>query len=139
MTEQQQYRVIADRDKGDDPQWEDVRYGDLVTTEHIYGADSAPVLVRIERPVPTAGEPDWQIERNRTLVARLRDDHGAVRERMEEAADRIERLEAGTVAHPPTREEIAEVVARWRRDLDTGTGPELEDRLVALIQNGADR
>lgn len=41
--------------------------------------------------------------------------------------------------HPPTREQIAEVVAQWRRDLDTGTGLELEDRLVALIQNGSRR
>jgi len=34
---------------------------------------------------------------------------------------------------PPTREQIAEVVNRWRHDLDYGVGLGLEDRLVALF------
>jgi len=58
MTDQQ-YRVIADRDKGDDPTWADVSKGDryLAESRHEYDWDLDRIL-RIERPVPPT-EPDW--------------------------------------------------------------------------------
>ncbi len=49
MTEQQ-YRVIADRDKGEDPQERDSRAGDRLT--FIATESYGKLLVRIERPAP---------------------------------------------------------------------------------------
>lgn len=58
MTEQQQYRVIADRDKGDDPQWADIKTHDRITYEYTNGGPARlDQVVRIERPVPTSDEP----------------------------------------------------------------------------------
>lgn len=57
MTEQQ-YRVIADRDKGDDmlAAISALEDGDRVT--YIYDTEPSDMIVRIERPVPnTDGEP----------------------------------------------------------------------------------
>lgn len=46
---QQDYRVIADRDKGDNPSIADVRRDDRVTyVEEAYGRQQ---IIRIERPV----------------------------------------------------------------------------------------
>lgn len=52
---QQDYRVIADRDKGDEPQWDEVRLGDRTTSVVISGEGQGSMtrLVHIERPVPT--------------------------------------------------------------------------------------
>lgn len=46
---EQQYRVIANRDKGDDPRHADVQPGDRYTLEAVEGFP----VVRIERPVAT--------------------------------------------------------------------------------------
>lgn len=53
-TPEQQYRVIADRDKGDDPQDSDWTDGDRVT--FIAGGP----LVRIERPEQGSAEEDFR-------------------------------------------------------------------------------
>lgn len=48
----QQYRVIADRDKGDDPRDVEQRPGDrLIYSETVGVVLEGPILVRIERPV----------------------------------------------------------------------------------------
>lgn len=107
MTEQQ-YRVIADRDKGDDPQWDDVEIGDRVvttparmvggevtrtssrTTMTAASAMTVDVL-RIERQVPTTDEP-------KTKREQIVSDLAAMGQRM--------------FSHPsvPTREQIADVL-----------------------------
>lgn len=57
-----QYRVVADRDKGDDPQPAMIQDGDRVTVV-AYNAhdgswqDGNEGIIRIERPVPTTDEP----------------------------------------------------------------------------------
>lgn len=50
MTDQQ-YRIIADRDKGDDPRPQDVQDGDRYVLDAPFLGDSR--IVRIERPMPT--------------------------------------------------------------------------------------
>lgn len=52
MTEQQ-YRVIADRDKGDDPTFADVDEGDRYTAVSMPWDWEQDRVDRIERPVPT--------------------------------------------------------------------------------------
>lgn len=50
MTEQQ-YRVVADRDKGDNPKSHDIENGDRYVLDGPYLSDMQ--ILRIERPVPT--------------------------------------------------------------------------------------
>lgn len=56
MTEQQ-YRVIADRDKGDDPKVADICAGDRYTMQAERGPVFTDQVVRIERPVPNSDQP----------------------------------------------------------------------------------
>lgn len=139
---EQQYRVIADRDKGDDMSWHDVEEGDRHTSIKSGGPYPDP-LMRIERPVSTNVEPDdlrafvldelnGQIDSLDETVTQ--EDMGRV---LLELRDSVRDGTWRSASSTPTREQIEKVVTRWRRDLDTGTGPELEDRLVALFQNGA--
>jgi hypothetical protein len=48
----QQYRVIADRDRGDWPRPQDIQDGDRYTLNAPYFGDSQ--IIRIERPVPVS-------------------------------------------------------------------------------------
>jgi len=124
---EQQYRVIADKKKGDDPYAEMREPGDRVT----YG-NPAHIIVRIERPVPT----------EHCLGTHYHDSH-------------LWTGKPGThywckgYAAPdeilPTREQIAEVVldgfhapdgdhpSWWINPLATA------DAVLALLQKGADR
>lgn len=110
MTEQQ-YRVIADRDKGDDPQWDDVQIGDRyvgIATER--GTPLDPV-VRIERPAPATGLPAPM-----TLTAAEQDSYTAA------------------MAEPslPTREQIAEAIEdAIEVDIDTAA-----DAVLRLLEGG---
>ena len=54
MTEQQ-YTVIADRSKGDDPETQQIETGDRLTSTAL--TPTVFALDRIERPVPTTDEP----------------------------------------------------------------------------------
>lgn len=112
---EQQWRVVADRDKGDDIRKRFMR-GDRVT----FGsdADGSTVPVRIERLEPTADEP---MDVFQAEALRARGGHPS--------------------PHPPTREQIAAAVCSV---LDPGAYPVDQDyavaeRVLALIQNGADR
>lgn len=154
MTEQQQYRVIADRDKGDDPTWNDVHGGDRVAmTAGDISTFMSDEIVRIERPVPTTDEPKHQvmclpIDVYEASIGMLRL-HGA-----EATADMLR-----DEAEPPplpTREQIAEA-QRALTELgdaialpDTQAGEDwftermglvtdIFESVRALLQKGADR
>ncbi|PZE33974.1 hypothetical protein DEJ21_14085 [Curtobacterium sp. MCSS17_006] len=114
MTEQQQYRVIADRDKGDDPQWVDVKARDRYTADAAGRPSDDDTVVRIERPVPT------------TVVI-----HELVG--LPLPPDEPSSL--------PTREQIAEVIQRADQTARWGENRyEVQaDAVLALLQKGADR
>ncbi|WP_336698206.1 hypothetical protein [Curtobacterium sp. USHLN213] len=147
--DQQQYRVIADRDKGDDPQWTDIVDGDRVL--YVSGSRLAMARIdRIERPVSTTDE---------TATSSVHDMRGS--------------REVPVALHPPTREQIAEAdiaaveemggcvlpteigmraAFEWlaqQEGVRPGwyaeevpailAGIDAARRLLALIQNGADR
>lgn len=128
MTEQQ-YRVVADWDKGDDPTRSMAKDGDLLVFRASEGGGLSK-LVRIERPVPTADEPVQDGPLTRGL----------------EQSRRGETVDLGSFAqyaeHPPvpTREQIADLIA-----LHYGWGKadeedrEAGDALLTLLQKGADR
>jgi len=156
----QQYRVVADRDKGDDPRLTTPQDGDVMWWRALYGG--APrELVRIERPVPATHEPrkpelvTLHLYRD-TCVGGLflsgRELDRTLHEHVEALTIRRDRLPS---PHPPTREQVAEAlwhVGRdecdhrlWNRVKDM---PDAEftqqcwqgaDAVLALFQNGADR
>jgi hypothetical protein len=119
-----QYRVIADRDKGADPTWNDVSVGDRYTAIATVRTYEDDPVVRIERPVPTTctcpplatsqePEPDENCPRHGRLPS----------------------------PHPPTREQIAEVLDSLARTLafssrDWGTNP--RDAWLWGVLNGWD-
>lgn len=117
----QQYRVIADRDKGDDPYAEMREPGDRVT----YG-NPAHIIVRIERPVPT----------EHCLGTHYHDSH-------------LWSGKPGThywckgYAAPdeilPTREQIAEAIWDDSLLLELPENLERVDHVLALLQKEADR
>lgn len=126
MTETQQYRVVADRDKGDDPHINYAQDGDLLTFRK--GREFEPdYLVRIERPVPTTD--DWMYEHSDQC--------------------RCGSCPTLPASHPPTREQIAEALTEAADEIErilvqerTTLGMSVQDWLrqrAALIQNGADR
>lgn len=139
---EQQYRVIADRDKGDDPREDAILVGDRYTFESVsnewVGGDSDP-LVRIERSVPAEhclstahhGGHEWGGYDGQAATGYW-----------------CEGFDASDEApYPPTREQIAEAIAA---ELRTGNETahsvqatrrvqQLTDAVLALIQNGADR
>lgn len=130
MTEQQ-WTVIADRDKGDDPSIDDVQKGDRFTFEALDGTTDR--LIRIERPMPVS-------ERRQAL------------RQMAQEGQRLQQVQdAGR--EMPTREQIAEVLYRheWPVEVNPTPWNELDyaswqseylaaaDAVLALIQNGADR
>lgn len=118
---EKQWRVVADRDKGDDPSVFDAEPGDLVVYR-MGEPDIALELVRIERPVPTTGLPD---------PMRLTD------------AEADSFHEAMHAPHPPTREQIAAAIhgglADRGFDFEDDDTAHLTARVLALIQNGAGR
>jgi hypothetical protein len=107
MTEQQ-YRVIADTENGDDIR-KRFMPGDRVT----FGTDTEghTVPVRIEHPLPATGLPD---------PMHLTD------------AEADSFHEAMHAPHPPTREQIVQALGRYITEGQY-------ERVLALIQNGADR
>lgn len=138
----QQYTVIADRARGDDPQWTDIVDGDRVL--YISGSKLAMARVdRIERPAPTTDEP------KRMPMTHRHDGHGP--------DDTCRDCESQPSPHPPTREQIADeleyrvrtAVARARAAERHGESYPREfvdqqvtdgrTRVFALIQNGAER
>lgn len=134
MTEQQ-YRIIADRDKGHLPVYADVQtHTDRVTVEQ-YGQPTE-YIVRIERPVPTTGCPRCEGRGG------LLNTHG-------EDSD-CPRCGGAGSEHPsvPTREQIAEMLFhaeysdtdRWDLVREHGREPYLcmADAVLNLL-NGADR
>lgn len=122
-----QYRVIADREKGDDPRWADAQSGDRFTHVGILGGESR--LVRIERPVPTA-------------------DTRSQMERDSDALDELRRTPV-PVESPslPTREQIAEVIyteragssQNWHKAAFRDDYLKEADAVLALLQKGFDR
>jgi hypothetical protein len=118
-----QYRVIADRDKGDDPTWNDVHGGDRVTmTAGDISTFRSDQIVRIERPVPTTNlQESAGLEDRRSQFAAsvggelVRDldawptEDAALRSLLDRAVDHIESIETDAHYLPPlpTREQIA--------------------------------
>lgn len=161
---EQHYRVIADRDKGDDPTWNDVHGGDRVTmTAGDISTFRSDEIVRIERPVPTTDEPEDETQDLRTQVANLvplsmldgRDPRANVFEVADEIISAVLAAIAPTL---PTREQIAAMLSAHRIAGVSGFGiesiacscnrtwvPALEyrehmaDAVLALLQKGADR
>ena len=121
MTEQQ-YRVVADRDKGDDPQHTDVQAGDRYTLEAVEGFPSDDPVVRIERPVPIADDTQkpelvtMHLYRD-TCVGGLflseRELDRTLHEHVEALTIRRDRLPS---PHPPTHEQIAPLPEDARMD-----------------------
>lgn len=143
------YEIIADRDKGDDPQWVDIEIGDRYLVE-MTEAPPDPI-VRIERPVPTIDVPEDDPQDLRTQVANLVPlsmlDGRDPRANVFEVADEIIPVVLASV-HPPTREQIIETM----RAVVDAEGPidfeqsnraagaaAVEAAVLALIQNGDDR
>ena len=140
MTEQH-YRVIADRDKGDDPQQSDIEEADRVTYGFI-GRGFEHGIVRIERPVPTTNEPP-EADATPDEAFELGEVHGYDKGYADGLA---------ASPHPPTREQM-----HTERPYDEPTDHEygawetdaLEEHALdilavvshrrALIQNGAER
>jgi hypothetical protein len=166
MTEQQQYRVIVDRDKGDEPLDVERQPGDLLIYEQMPCHQQH--LVRIERPVPTTDEPpvaDTSSGEHRRVIRHVGDDLPicdtcinvlGLNVRWDHAVLRHER-EGITPAEPqpspsvPTREQIA---AEIKRVTHAWSGPSMDefindpptrkqyamaDAVLALLQKGADR
>lgn len=108
MTEQQ-YHVIADRDKGDDPKWPDIEPGDryVAIARDLETRSDDDQVVRIERPVPTTDEPQKP----------------SVPMREQIAVELIEKLR--TTGSVP----IDRVWSRWRELFR-----EYDDAVLALIQ-----
>jgi hypothetical protein len=137
---EKQWRVIADRDKGDDPQVSDLNNGDRATVIVMNDDPADDKVVRIERPVPT----------EHCLSTAHHDGHEwGAHESQPGTGYWCPGFDA-TEAHPPTREQIAEAVEAVAeayapvRDWDTELmyPDDTWDALVALhalIQNGADR
>ncbi|PZF11782.1 hypothetical protein [Curtobacterium sp. MCLR17_034] len=130
MTETQQYRVVADRDKGDDPHINYAQDGDLLAFRK--GREFEPdYLVRIERPVPT----------EHCLSTAQHDGHEwAAHEGQPGTGYWCPGFDAAE-DHPPTREQIAEVMQRADQTARWGENRyEVQaDAVLALFQNGADR
>jgi hypothetical protein len=155
------YRVIADRDKGDDPQWDDVRLGDRTTSVVISGEGQGSMthLVRIERPMPTT------VEHKAVNTLNL----GYYRTKVECSCggswwfgehegdpthDEAKTAHLQPSPHPPTREQIAEAIEQDQRvqtwhtiwayvckhqPQPVGDERTAEQYVLALLQNGADR
>lgn len=140
MTEQQ-YRVIADRDKGDDPSRANIRVGDRYTLQDTGDADDQ--LVRIERPVPTTDAPhgeEVEIEGSFFPVADLPHILGAHIRALDDAGQREKQHWIDHHEHPslPTREQIAEAIEPDPADRDWQTVL-YAGRVLTLLQKGADR
>lgn len=142
---EQQYRVIADRDKGDDPQEGTILVGDRYTFESVsnewVGGDT-DVLVRIERPAPTTDEPSEQWTPSTAQVRSHYVFDQSNRWDAERGAAFDRWLTSVSSPPPPTREQIAEVL----RESDPEGAAEVvdfyytqADALLALIQNGTGR
>lgn len=155
------YRVIADRDKGDEPDGFDINDGDRVTYE--YGTRTR--RVRIERPVPTPDEPpvtDTSSGEHRRVIRHVGDDLPicdtcinvlGLNVRWDHAVLRHERegitpAEALPSPSLPTRDQIAwQKLRSLRDDLFESTDAAFEpdevieelDAVLALLQKGADR
>lgn len=118
---EQQYRVIADRDKGDDLSWHDVEPEDRYTSIKSDGPYPDP-LMRIERPVPTTDEP--QAGRYDNLRADLATmarqertpDHWAIGRNQRTARAALLAIDELIAQHPPTREQIAPLPEDARMD-----------------------
>lgn len=149
MTEQQ-YRLIADRDKGDDPYKDDVREGDRVTSVAVLEGTmrTGQVLLaridRIERPVPTTDEPkrceqcdDFEPETHEHPSTPTRDEvadelieklppkvsHALDEDQLDAIADAVR----GMLSRP-TREQIAEAIEVADAEWMEGTHPGATDR-----------
>lgn len=152
MAEQQEYRVIADRDKGDDPQWGQVESGDRV-----WFSGPRDDVDRIERPVPTTNEPEFGWDACPSTAA-----HAAHEWNVNEGEVGFGSRCAGIAAPSlPTREQIAEVVAeanavrgaylsfwgahssndiaRVGREPSMPPTPAIDAWSLALLQKGGDR
>lgn len=140
MTEQQHYRVIADRASMADESW--IAEGDRVT----YGSVSSTgelVIVRIERPMPTTDE-----QQRRFRVVDI--DQGVIDEGNNEVTFTLSELDEQHSPSLPTREQIAEM---WDRARDDTSIPRNRDgemvpvdafqagvaAVLALLQKGAER
>jgi hypothetical protein len=149
---EQQYRVIADRDKGDDPQWRDVSMGDRVVVT--WGRNQWEPA-RIERPVPTTDEPEderveaWHYVADHPVFKQCYSKEqpllDSMLDRLNDLAD-MERTLVELAPHPPTREQVAEVLDAAFDDYrpycsEAGhcIKSNAADDVLALIQNGADR
>lgn len=129
MTEQL-YRVIADRDKGDDPTWADINTHDRATYEYTNGGPAhVDQVIRIERPVSTT----TSLEPMRLTDAEADSFHAAMQDQRPSV---------------PTREQIAEALyenqfrggyhAEWDRLVDDARDFWLSqaDAVLALLRNG---
>jgi len=147
MTEQQ-YRVIADRDKGDDMDaaWWGQATGDRIT-EIVVGPGETRVD-RIERQVPTTDESP----RRSFIVTPNSDRYEAfdIEDALINSRSFLpEGVRVQPSPHPPTREQIAEAIRNsdWDSLGNWDAEPERikddyrknADAVLALIQNGADR
>lgn len=151
---EQQWRVIADRDKGDDPKIGDAEDGDLLAFRK--GREfETDYLVRIERPVPTADEHE-PIDTLNLGYYRTRVQCSCGRSwwfgehEGDPTHDEAKIEHEQPSPHPPTREQIALAIAfatdgmtekAWANASQDYCDEMLAgaDAVLALIQNGADR
>lgn len=150
MTETQQYRVVADRDKGDDPDIDrDYREGDRLVFENwdtgYYDERQVGTLVRIERPVPTTVENGEQFTPSTEQVRSHYVFDQSNRWDAERGAAFDRWLASVSSLHRPTREQIAEALDGLQLWTGVSSAPLTLDKSLsaqiayALIQNGADR
>lgn len=153
MTEQQ-YRVIADRDKGDDPTKSMAQEGDLLIFR-MGKKGELSILVRIERTVLTTDEPQSELS---DVQYREADEawmwyadeaefhvHDVVQEQFIDGY--LAALKAHPSSHPPTREQIAEAIytvragsdQNWHKAAFRDDYLKEADAVLALLQKGADR
>lgn len=145
------YQTIADKDRGDDPQLDDVQPGDRFT--YLAVGRATDRLVRIERPVP---ETDGTQTPELVTLHLYRDTCGggffiAAREldhtlhqHVQELVIRRDRLPA---SQPPTREQIAEALYYRRHPYPTWEEMGVNqnrwlldaDAVLDLLQKEADR
>jgi hypothetical protein len=148
MTDQQ-WTVVADRDKGDDPTIDDITVGDRYTMQAEAGAVFTDQVVRIERQVPTAEKPNTSA--SNLAIVDLGEASRCADVGLDALIDYLGDLPRLPSPHPPTREQIAEALylddadhedLSWASEANLLTREAYlknADAVLALIQNGADR
>lgn len=136
----QQYRTIADRAKGDDPNWPDIEPGDryVAIARDLETRSDDDQVIRIERQVPTTDKPFCDSCRGPYDDAWL----AMYGRHWDTCPNRV--IATASSSHPPTREQIAEVIATTPLPsggtlLASSVQVEVVADAVLALLNGADR